>query len=51
MIDTTRAEHTIRTRNAGKDLERTRRRKEGIQGEMKEGSKEGHDRHRKEKKE
>jgi hypothetical protein len=36
MIDTTGAENTRRTMNTGKDLERTRRRKEGIEGGMKE---------------
>jgi hypothetical protein len=32
MIDTKRAENTVRTMNTGRALERTRRRKEGIKG-------------------
>jgi hypothetical protein len=43
MIDTKGAEHTIRTMNTGKDLERTGRREEGIKGGMKEGRKKGQD--------
>jgi hypothetical protein len=49
MIDTTGAENTIRTMNSGKDLERTARMKEGIEGGMKEGGKEGQDKHRKDR--
>ena len=44
MIDTSRAEHTVRAMNTGEDLERTRRRKGGTKGGSKEGRKEGQDR-------
>ena len=51
MMYTKRTGNTIRTMDTGQDLERTRRRKEGIKGGRMEGRKAGQDRHQKERKE